>query len=199
MEKNISVGELEPGMRLSKPVYVEGTQIILINKDAILDASNINILKQLGISGAFIYEDARHTEPARASVSDAVEQASKILVVDDELEICHYIKDVLENSGYTVICANGAGEAWDILTNDLLIDTLFLDLMMPEVSGLDLLKRIRSEIKRNISVVIVTAKKGMQDIIMAKELGISGYLTKPFDPQKLVVIANQASSDNKTI
>ncbi len=199
MEKNISVGELEPGMRLSKPVYVEGTQIILINKDAILDASNINILKQLGISGAFIYEDARHIEPARASASDAVEQASKILVVDDEPEICHYIKDVLENSGYTVMCANGAGEAWDILTNDLLIDTLFLDLMMPEVSGLDLLKRIRSEIKRNISVVIVTAKKGMQDIIMAKELGISGYLTKPFDPQKLVVIANQASSDNKTI
>ena len=186
-------------MRLSKPVYVEGTHIVLINKDVILDASNINILEQLGISGAFIYEDGRRTEPAKSAVTGAVQPAAKILVVDDEPEICHYIKDVLENSGYGVICANSAGEAWDMITNDRFIDTLFLDLMMPEVSGFDLLKRIRSEIKRNINVVIVTAKRSMQDIIMAKEFGISGYLTKPFDPQKLVIIANQASSDNKTI
>jgi CheY-like chemotaxis protein len=200
MEKNIAAVELEPGMRLSKPVYVEGTHIVLINKDVILDASNINILKQLGISGAFIYEDGRPSAATeKPEAACGVEPVSKILVVDDEAEICHYIKDVLENSGYRVVCANSADEAWEKIINDGLIDTLFLDLMMPGVGGLDLLKRIRAEIKRNINVVIVTAKKSMQDVIMAKELGISGYLTKPFDPQKLVVIANQASCDNKTI
>ncbi len=199
MEKSVATGELEVGMRLSKPVYVEGTKIVLINKDVILDASNINILKQLGIGDAFIYEDGRYAGPAKPLASDAVEPATKILVVDDEPEICHYIKDVLENSGYRVVCANSAGEAWDIINDDCLIDTLFLDLMMPEVNGFDLLKRIRAEIKRNINVIIVTAKRSMQDIITVKELGISGYLTKPFDPQKLVVVANQASGDNKTI
>ncbi len=200
MEKNIATEKLEPGMKLSKPVYVEGTHIVLINKDVTLDASNIDILKQLGIAGAFIYEDGRRAAaPEKNETSRKSESVSKILVVDDEAEICHYIKDVLENSGYSVVCANSAGEAWELITKDCLIDTLFLDLMMPEVSGLDLLKRVRAEIKRNINVVIVTAKKSMQDMIMAKELGISGYLTKPFDPQKLVVIANQASCDNKTI
>ncbi|HPG57598.1 MAG TPA: response regulator, partial [Candidatus Wallbacteria bacterium] len=85
------------------------------------------------------------------------------------------------------------------ISGDEQIDTVFLDLMMPEVGGLELLKRIRSEIKRNINAVIVTAKKSMQDLIMAKELGISGYLTKPFDPGKLVIIANQASNEKKTM
>ncbi|OQA76934.1 MAG: Response regulator SaeR [bacterium ADurb.Bin243] len=206
MEKHISVDELKPGMKLSKPVYVEGTHIILINRDAVLDSSNIGMLQQLGISKVFIYESGRQAggnahPSAQQPDPPPVQTASggKILVVDDEPEICHYIKDVLENSGYTVLTANSARDAWEAISGDEQIDTVFLDLMMPEVGGLELLKRIRSEIKRNINAVIVTAKKSMQDLIMAKELGISGYLTKPFDPGKLVIIANQASNEKKTM
>lgn len=220
MEKNISVFELSPGMKLSKPVYVEGTHIILINKDATLDASNINMLQQLGIESVFIHEGAKGpgglrqpcaaekkdgpeqssaSRPSPASADAPVQPAGKILVVDDEPEITQYIRDVLENSGYQVVCANSAGAAWDVLTQDESVDTVFLDLMMPDVGGLELLKRVRAEIKRDINAVIVTAKKSMQDIILAKELGISGYITKPFDPGKLVVIANQATSEKKTI
>jgi CheY-like chemotaxis protein len=215
MEKNISVFELDAGMKLSKPVYVEGTHIILINKDVTLDASNIDMLQQLGIIYVFIYDDLRPagaadpkaqdmkknwTPPAHAAgVKKSAVSSGKILVVDDEPEICLYIKEVLENSGYTVLCANGASEALQLLTTDEAIDTLFLDLMMPEVSGLELLKKVRDDIKRDINAVIVTAKKSMQDIILAKELGISGYLTKPFDPGKLVKIANQAANEKKTM
>ncbi|HOT74183.1 MAG TPA: response regulator transcription factor [Candidatus Wallbacteria bacterium] len=206
MEKHISVDELKAGMKLSKPVYVEGTHIILINRDVVLDSSNIGMLQQLGISNVFIHENGRPSAGRANCAAEPPEKKSeqpaacgKILVVDDEPEICHYIKDVLENSGYTVLTANSAREAWDVISGDDQIDTVFLDLMMPEVGGLELLKRIRSEIKRNINAVIVTAKKSMQDLIMAKELGISGYLTKPFDPGKLVIIANQASNEKKTM
>lgn len=214
MEKNISVFELDAGMKLSKPVYVDGTHIILINKDVTLDASNINMLQQLGIIYVFIYEDPRPagaadpkaqdkknwTPPSQnAGVKKNSVNSGKILVVDDEPEISQYIKDVLENSGYTVLCANSANDAWQLLTTDESIDTIFLDLMMPEVSGLELLKKVRDGIKRDINAVIVTAKKSMQDIIVAKELGISGYLTKPFDPGKLVKIANQAANEKKTM
>jgi len=214
MEKNISVFELDAGMKLSKPVYVDGTHIILINKDVTLDASNIDMLQQLGIIYVFIYDDPRSagaagpkqqavknwTPPAHdAGVKKSAVSSGKILVVDDEPEICLYIKEVLENSGYTVLCANGASEALQLLTTDEAIDTIFLDLMMPEVSGLELLKIVRDDIKRDINAVIVTAKKSMQDIILAKELGISGYLTKPFDPGKLVKIANQAANEKKTM
>ena len=214
MEKNISVFELDAGMKLSKPVYVDGTHIILINKDVTLDVSNINMLQQLGIIYVFIYDDPRPagaadpkaqdkknwTLPAQnAGVKKKSVNSGKILVVDDEPEISQYIKDVLENSGYTVLCANSANDAWQLLTTDESIDTIFLDLMMPEVSGLELLKKVRDGIKRDINAVIVTAKKSMQDIIVAKELGISGYLTKPFDPGKLVKIANQAANEKKTM
>lgn len=215
MEKNISVFELDAGMKLSKPVYVDGTHIILINKDVTLDASNINMLQQLGIIYVFIYDDPRPaaaadpksqdikkswTPPAHeAGGKKSAVTSAKILVVDDEPEISQYIKDVLENSGYTVLCANSANDAWQILMADEGIDTIFLDLMMPEVGGLELLKKVRDGIKRDINAVIVTAKKSMQDIILAKELGISGYLTKPFDPGKLVKIANQAANEKKTM
>ena len=214
MEKNISVFELDAGMKLSKPVYVEGTHIILINKDVTLDASNIDMLQQLGIIDVFIYDDPRPAgaaDPKTQGQKNWMQTAQdagarknagtsgKILIVDDEPEISQYIKDVLENSGYTVLCASGANDAWRLLTSDEGIDTIFLDLMMPEVSGLELLKKVRDGIKREISAVIVTAKKSMQDIIIAKELGISGYLTKPFDPGKLVKIANQAANEKKTM
>lgn len=214
MEKNISVFELDAGMKLSKPVYVEGTHIILVNKDVTLDASNINMLQQLGIIDVFIYDDPRQAGAAdpkaqgpknwMQAAQDAgarknAGSSGKILVVDDEPEISQYIKDVLENSGYTVLCAGSANDAWTMLMSDEGIDTIFLDLMMPEVSGLELLKKVRDGIKREISAVIVTAKKSMQDIIIAKELGISGYLTKPFDPGKLVKIANQAANEKKTM
>ncbi len=200
MEKKLSIEELLPGMKLSKPVYIEGTQIVLVNKGETLDSSNINVLKQLGISCAFIFENSMLPEAVNITpVCDQIRRAEKILVVDDEADICQYIKEVLENSGYQVECAYGADDAWKVLFDDPDINTVFLDLMMPEVSGFDLLKKIRGELKRNVSVVVVTAKKSMQDIIAVKEFGISGYITKPFDPQKLVVVAGQASSKDRKI
>jgi|GEM_PF-98455 len=221
MEESINVEKLTPGMKLSKPVYIDGTHIILLNKDLSLDAARINMLAQLGVTGVFVYsnsivagaqpyipieteETIPVNEPAPQEIlTDAAcaanQHAARFLVVDDEKEICDYIKDVLENSGYIVTIALSAAQAWEQLIKDESIDTVFLDLMMPEVSGVELLKRIRTELKRRVNVVIVTAKKSMQDIITVKELGISGYITKPFDPDRLVVIANQTTSEKKNI
>ncbi|HNY13456.1 MAG TPA: hypothetical protein PKK26_17860, partial [Candidatus Wallbacteria bacterium] len=116
MEKIINVTDLTIGLKLSKPVYMENTKVVLVNKDVTLDLNIINMLKSLKITYVFIYGEE---EPVKSNVPEtphvetvpglsdipSVKQAklSKILIVDDERDICMYIKDVLENSNYETV------------------------------------------------------------------------------------------------
>lgn len=212
MEKIVNVTDLTIGLKLSKPVYMENTKVVLVNKDVVLDLNIINMLKSLKITYVFIYgEDETkkdETPPAPAAeilpnlaTFPPVKQSklSKILIVDDERDICMYIKDVLENSNYETVTALSAKEAWGYLINDPDINMVFLDIMMPETNGFELLKKIKGELGRSLNVVMVTARKTMQDVIMAKELGVAGYITKPFDPERLVKIAELALAESKSI
>jgi len=210
MEKIINVTDLTIGLKLSKPVYMENTKVVLVNKDVMLDLNIINMLKSLKITYVFVYgeDETQKPEPPvhieespNLATFPPVKQLklSKILIVDDERDICMYIKDVLENSNYETVTALSAKEAWGYLINDPDINMVFLDIMMPETNGFELLKKIKGELGRPLNVVMVTARKTMQDVIMAKELGVAGYITKPFDPERLVKIAELALAESKNI
>ena len=109
-----------------------------------------------------------------------------VLVADDEPHIGRIIKMKLEQGPFRVTLAYEGQEAIDLLeaTND--IDLVLLDLMMPNLSGLDVLARIRSnERLKHLPCIILTAAGQETQHQKAMELGATEFLTKPFSPKKL--------------
>lgn len=111
-----------------------------------------------------------------------MEQA-RILVVDDDREIANAIQKILTLEGYNVIKAFNGFEALDALIayNPQLI---LLDIMMPKLDGLSTTLKIRE--KRNIPIIILSAKSEDSDKILGLSMGADDYITKPFNPQELV-------------
>jgi len=102
----------------------------------------------------------------------------KILVVDDERTLVKGIKFNLENEGYEVECAYDGAAAVE-LAREGKLDLMILDLMMPEVDGLEACMRIREF--SNVPIIMLTAKSEDADKLMGFECGADDYLTKPFN------------------
>ncbi len=102
----------------------------------------------------------------------------KILVVDDERTLVKGIKFNLENEGYQVECAYDGAAAVE-LAREGVFDLIILDVMMPEVDGLEACMRIREF--SNVPVIMLTAKDEDADKLMGFECGADDYLTKPFN------------------
>ena len=102
----------------------------------------------------------------------------KILVVDDEQTLVKGIKFNLENEGYQVECAYDGAAAVE-LAREGKLDLIILDLMMPEVDGLEACMRIREF--SNVPVIMLTAKSEDADKLMGFECGADDYITKPFN------------------
>lgn len=109
--------------------------------------------------------------------------SNKILVVDDEHEIADLIELYLQNENYTVFKFYSASEAL-ICTETTEIDLAILDIMMPEVNGFDLCRKIRD--KYTFPVIMLTAKDEETDKITGLTLGADDYVTKPFRPLELM-------------
>ena len=108
---------------------------------------------------------------------------SKILIIEDEIEIADLEKDYLELSGFQVSIANDGSKGLAMaLTEDY--DLIILDLMLPGMDGFDVCKTIRE--KKNIPIIMVSAKKDDIDKIRGLGLGADDYMTKPFSPSELV-------------
>lgn len=116
-------------------------------------------------------------------MSESVTKA-KILVVDDEYRMRRLIKDFLEVNGYVVLEASDGEEALNIFYRDKDINLIILDVMMPKMSGFDVLMEIRSS--SQIPVIILTARSQESDEIMGYDIGADQYITKPFSPKVLV-------------
>lgn len=109
-----------------------------------------------------------------------------VLVADDEPHIGRIIKMKLEQGPFTVTLAYDGQEALDALAADRDIALVLLDLMMPQLSGLDVLARMRADARwKNIPCIILTAAGQEQHHRQALDLGASEFLTKPFSPKKL--------------
>ena len=105
-----------------------------------------------------------------------------ILVVDDDPEIVGAIAITLEREGYRVLRAYNGMEALD-LALDPAVRLILIDVMMPKLDGLSALLRIRE--KRNLPVIVLSAKSEDSDKILGLSMGADDYITKPFNPQEL--------------
>ena len=109
-----------------------------------------------------------------------------VLVADDEPHIGRIIKMKLEQGPFRVTLVYDGREALDVLEREKDVSLVLLDLMMPQLSGLDVLARIRADPRwRDLPCIILTAAGQEQQHRQAMELGASEFLTKPFSPKKL--------------
>ncbi len=107
----------------------------------------------------------------------------KILVVDDEEAIVELTAFNLKKEGYEVVRAFDGREALRLVKEEK-PDLIVLDLMLPEIDGLEVCRRIRQESR--IPILILSAKKEEVDRIIGLELGADDYVTKPFSPRELL-------------
>jgi len=116
-------------------------------------------------------------------VNRSTGSGGRILVVDDEAVICLSCEEVLTREGYQVVCRRDASDGLaEALTGNY--DVVLLDLIMPEIQGLDVLARIR-EAGVSAEIVIVTGYATVQTAVEAMKLGAVDYLCKPFTPDEL--------------
>jgi two-component system phosphate regulon response regulator PhoB len=110
----------------------------------------------------------------------------KILVVDDEDEILELLDYTLKKEGYQVTCAANGEEAVEKARSEV-PDLVLLDLMLPEVDGLEVCRILKHDNRTShIPIVMLTAKGEEADIVAGLELGADDYVTKPFSPRVLV-------------
>ncbi|OGL48874.1 MAG: hypothetical protein A2161_14765 [Candidatus Schekmanbacteria bacterium RBG_13_48_7] len=111
---------------------------------------------------------------------------SKILIVDDEYGNVYFLKRIFTGEGYKTITAMNGREALQILEQTL-PDVILLDIMMPEMTGLEVLEKIKAnEATRDIPVIMVSARTDATDIKLALDMGAIEYLRKPVDEIELL-------------
>ena len=108
---------------------------------------------------------------------------SKILIIEDETSIAELEKDYLELSGFEVLMEETGDAGLKTALNEN-VDLIILDLMLPNVDGFEVCKKVR-EVK-NVPIILVSAKKEDIDKIRGLGLGADDYITKPFSPSELV-------------
>jgi two-component system KDP operon response regulator KdpE len=105
-----------------------------------------------------------------------------VLAVDDEAGILRLIKLELAEEGFRVLTASSGDEAMRLLEEQR-PDIVLLDIIMPEMTGLEVMRRIREQ--SNAPVILLTAKDGDKDKVRGLELGADDYIVKPFSPEEL--------------
>lgn len=123
----------------------------------------------------------------------------RILVADDDKNICELLRLYLEKEGFGVETVyDGSMAVQNALYGDF--DAVILDIMMPEVDGIEALKQIRKT--SNIPVIMLTAKGETIDKVLGLEFGADDYMVKPFEPKELIArvkaILRRAAYDNDT-
>ena len=112
--------------------------------------------------------------------------SERILVVDDDPDILQFVRLNLELDGFEVDLAGGGREALE-LAAAAPPDLMLLDVMMPEIDGLTVLRRLRSDPgTSSIPVIILTARSLAEDRVKGLDLGADDYITKPFDLEELI-------------
>jgi len=108
---------------------------------------------------------------------------SKILIVDDEEDIAELISDVLEDIGYKTHIVNDGISAINEVQNTK-YDLILLDIMMPNISGIETCAKIRDIV--SCPIIFVTAKNNLEDKINGLNIGADDYITKPFETSELI-------------
>src|SRR5437868_12361081 len=109
----------------------------------------------------------------------------RILVVEDEPEITHFLKRGLTYKGFEVAVAVNGKQALNAAHN-YVPDLVLLDVMLPDMDGYEVCRRLRSEGKETLPVLMLTAKDDLTDKIIGLDSGADDYITKPFDFEELL-------------
>ncbi|GCC10940.1 response regulator SaeR [archaeon] len=124
---------------------------------------------------------------------------TNILVVDDEEDVLILMEKILKYKGYKVITADGGNKALDIINSDTKIDLVILDIMMPDINGWEVCRKIKSNPKINsIPVVMVSALFLEDDIKTSFEAGADEHITKPVNFQKISDVIYQLVGNSDT-
>ena len=107
----------------------------------------------------------------------------RVLVVDDDKNICELLRLYLEKEGYGVILANDGEEAV-VKINALKPNIILLDIMLPSMDGWQVCREIRK--KSNVPIIMVTAKQETFDKVLGLELGADDYIVKPFETKEVI-------------
>ena len=116
----------------------------------------------------------------------------RILIVDDEQDLCDILLYNLRAAGFQAEAAYSGESAWDIIvncksSNSKCFDLLILDVMMPGISGFELAERLKSEpATSKLPIIFLTAKDTEDDTLQGFELGADDYVTKPFSVREVV-------------
>ncbi len=112
-----------------------------------------------------------------------MEIAAKLLLVDDDSEICELLSDILRKYGYAVLTA-GDGKQMTAILEQQAVDLIILDIRLPGEDGLSLCRKLRSE--SSVPIIMLTANGDDTDRIIGLEMGADDYVAKPFNPRELV-------------
>jgi len=114
----------------------------------------------------------------------------RILVVDDDENILSLERTILEQKGFDVTAAAGGAEALKLLAGQV-FDLVLLDVMMPEIDGFTVCRKIKEDPRlKDVPVIFLTAKGGGEAIAEGFESGAVMYINKPFTANKLLTIVN---------
>jgi two-component system, OmpR family, phosphate regulon response regulator OmpR len=109
--------------------------------------------------------------------------SDRILLIEDDTRLAEMVRDYLSGAGFRVVHA-GTGAAGLALQARDDFDAIILDLMLPDIDGLDVCRQIRS--RANVPILMLTARGDAMDRVIGLELGADDYLPKPFEPRELL-------------
>ena len=131
---------------------------------------------------------------------------SKILIVDDEQDLCEILQFNLESEGYEVDTANSAEEGLKKLNSQHML--ILLDVMMEDMSGFQMANKIRKELNNDVPIIFLTAKDTENDMLTGFNVGADDYITKPFSLKTVLArikavlkrtSKNEIESDDQTV
>ncbi len=156
----------------------------VIDVQAEIEASRANVeLADISLEGC---QEATAEAELQGEAKPSGQANSHILVVDDNLDLRTYVSSILRQQGYRVSTARNGLEGFQA-AQDLRPHLILTDLMMPQVSGLDLIRMIREEEDlRGIPIILLTAKADEDTRIEGAEHGADAYLAKPFKDRELL-------------
>lgn len=121
----------------------------------------------------------------------------RILVVEDEIQIAKILKLELEYEGYEVVVANNGKFGLEIALQGK-IDLMLLDIMLPEMNGIEVLRRVRQE-SELMPIILLTARNMTMDKVRGLDLGANDYMTKPFEMEELLARVRSCLRQNEII
>lgn len=122
----------------------------------------------------------------------------RALVVEDNEHVCYMLEFILRRAGYEVTAVANGRDAQAAIENLEPVDVVLLDLMLPYISGYQLISEMRdSPSWQHVPIVVLSAKVMEHDIVRALDLGANDYVTKPFRPEELLARLRRVVADHE--